>query len=109
MLIALIKILFPAVFFFYNNGVEKLILLFLPPPQELRGQLDSALKEVEEMRDARERQKEMVEAIVKQRDMYRTLLAQSTPLPMESPQVRILSLCMYEILLNTSRTCTRYY
>ena len=29
----------------------------------------------------------MVEAIVKQRDMYRVLLAQSTPLP-DPPQVR---------------------
>lgn len=46
------------------------------------------MKEVEDLRDGRERQKEMVEAIVQQRDMYRTLLAQSTPLPQESPQVR---------------------
>ena len=66
-------------------------------PQELRGQLDSALTEVEELRDARERQKEMVEAIVKQRDMYRTLLAQSTPLPTESPQVRILLVHLWNI------------
>ena len=42
------------------------------------------MKEVDDLREARERQKEMVSAIVKQRDMYRTLLAQSTPLPGET-------------------------
>lgn len=36
------------------------------------------------MKESMERQKEMVQAIVIQRDMYRTLLAQSTPLPGES-------------------------
>ena len=49
--------------------------------QELQGQLHSAMREVDDLREARERQKEMVSAVVKQRDMYRTLLAQSTPLP----------------------------
>ena len=39
------------------------------------------MKEVDDLRETRERQKEMVSAVVKQRDMYRTLLAQSTPLP----------------------------
>ena len=57
--------------------------------QDLRGQLESALGEVEDLREARERQKEMVEAIVKQRDMYRTLLAQATPLPLESSTPRV--------------------
>ena len=56
--------------------------------QDLRSQLDAALQEMDDLRERRERQKEMVEAIVKQRDMYRTLLAQATPLPQESPQVR---------------------
>ena len=46
------------------------------------------MREMDDLRERRERQKEMVEAIVKQRDMYRTLLAQATPLPQESPQVR---------------------
>ena len=50
--------------------------------------MDTALREMDDLRERRERQKEMVEAIVKQRDMYRTLLAQATPLPQESPQVR---------------------
>ena len=58
------------------------------PLQDLRLQLQVALGEVEDLREGRERQKEMVEAIVQQRDMYRTLLAQATPLPQESPQVR---------------------
>lgn len=38
------------------------------------------------MKESTDRQKEMVQAIINQRDMYRTLLAQSTPLPGESPQ-----------------------
>lgn len=49
--------------------------------QELHLELESALKEVENLKESRERQKEMVQAIVNQRDMYRTLLAQATPLP----------------------------
>ena len=43
--------------------------------------MDTALQEIEELHKARDRQKEMVQAIVNQRDMYRSLLAQSTPLP----------------------------
>ena len=70
----------------------RVVLLFilvdcsLLPPQELQVQLQTALKEVDNLREARERQKEMVFAVVKQRDMYRTLLAQSTPLPAETTQ-----------------------
>lgn len=45
------------------------------------------MRQVEELREARERQKGMVEAIVSQRDMYRTLLAQATPLPAKSSTV----------------------
>ena len=44
-------------------------------------ELQSALQEVERLKDFREKQKDMVQAIVNQRDMYRTLLAQATPLP----------------------------
>jgi nucleoprotein TPR len=43
--------------------------------------LESAQREVENLKESRERQREMVQAIVNQRDMYRTLLAQATPLP----------------------------
>lgn len=43
--------------------------------------MESAQKEVENLKESRERQREMVQAIVNQRDMYRTLLAQATPLP----------------------------
>ena len=53
--------------------------------QELRSQLDASLREIDELHKARDRQKEMVQAIVNQRDMYRTLLAQNTPLPGDSP------------------------
>lgn len=52
--------------------------------QELRDELESAQREVENLKESRERQREMVQAIVNQRDMYRTLLAQATPLPGDS-------------------------
>jgi len=57
---------------------------------------------MDDLRERRERQKEMVEAIVKQRDMYRTLLAQATPLPQESPQVKTDNMvpCNYFSLYN---------
>ncbi|XP_038056577.1 nucleoprotein TPR-like [Patiria miniata] len=50
----------------------------------LKQQLDAASQDIQEMREARARQTEMVEAIVRQRDMYRVLLQQSgtTPPPM---------------------------
>ena len=66
-------------------------LLLCCQSQELRGQLDAALREIEDLHKARDRQKEMVQAIVNQRDMYRTLLAQNTPLPGDSPRARRLS------------------
>lgn len=47
--------------------------------------MDASLREIDELHKARDRQKEMVQAIVNQRDMYRTLLAQNTPLPGDSP------------------------
>lgn len=49
--------------------------------QELRDHLEAAQLEVENLKESRERQREMVQAVVNQRDMYRTLLAQTTPLP----------------------------
>ncbi|BFY99561.1 hypothetical protein BsWGS_02600 [Bradybaena similaris] len=42
--------------------------------RELKEQLDAVLLEVEHLKDARSRQAEMVEAIIRQRDMYRVLL-----------------------------------
>lgn len=53
--------------------------------------MDTALREIEDLHKARDRQKEMVQAIVNQRDMYRTLLAQNTPLPGDSPRAKRLS------------------
>ena len=50
--------------------------------------MDASLCEIDELHKARDRQKEMVQAIVNQRDMYRTLLAQNTPLPGDSPSSR---------------------
>ena len=56
--------------------------------QQLQQQLDTAMEELLLLKEGRERQKEQVEAIVQQRDMYRLLLAQSTPLPADTSQVQ---------------------
>lgn len=73
-------------------------------PQELRTQLESALHEVEQLHEARERQREMVESIVKQRDMYRTLLAQATPLPPDkSPRAKVQYLYACVVLAGDSK------
>ena len=42
---------------------------------ELQSKLENALKELSSMKEARDRQAYMVEAIVKQRDQYKMLLA----------------------------------
>ena len=54
----------------------------------LKEQLKEAMDELGHLREARERQKEMVKAIVNQRDMYQRLLAQATPLPTAGDEVR---------------------
>ena len=54
---------------------------FLSRTSELRQQLESALQDVDQMRTARSRQAEMVESIVRQRDMYRVLLEQAGSAP----------------------------
>ncbi|XP_015725346.1 nucleoprotein TPR isoform X2 [Coturnix japonica] len=45
---------------------------------ELRSQLDEALHELEKLRESRHHQLQLVESIVRQRDMFRILLAQTT-------------------------------
>ncbi|XP_022089783.1 nucleoprotein TPR-like isoform X2 [Acanthaster planci] len=57
----------------------------------LRQELDSALQDIQEMREARARQTEMVEAIVRQRDMYRVLLQQSGTTPPPISLVKLTS------------------
>ena len=44
---------------------------------ELRAKLDSAADQIKDLKDAQLRQIEMVEAVARQRDMYRVLLAQA--------------------------------
>ncbi|XP_064604367.1 nucleoprotein TPR-like [Liolophura sinensis] len=48
---------------------------------ELQEQLDGCISELEELRNARNRQMEMAESIIRQRDMYRVLLGQTGQLP----------------------------
>ncbi|XP_039411548.1 nucleoprotein TPR isoform X2 [Corvus cornix cornix] len=45
---------------------------------ELQSQLDEALSELQQLRESRQRQLQLVESIVRQRDMYRILLTQTT-------------------------------
>ncbi|XP_054976552.1 nucleoprotein TPR isoform X2 [Sorex araneus] len=45
---------------------------------ELQLQLESALSELEQLRESRQHQRQLVESIVRQRDMYRILLSQTT-------------------------------
>ena len=56
---------------------------------ELRQELDTAMRQVEEMRAARERQQLMVENIIQQRDMYKSMAsgpaAATTPVAMVKP------------------------
>ncbi len=54
-----------------------------PLTQELNTQLEISLREIENLKDSRDKQKEIIQAIVNQKEMYRTLLAQATPLPDE--------------------------
>lgn len=55
--------------------------LILYKLQELRDQLQLYEEEVSMLKDSMEKQKELTRSIINQRDMYRTLLAQATPLP----------------------------
>uniref|UniRef100_A0A8D2J5L1 Nucleoprotein TPR n=1 Tax=Varanus komodoensis TaxID=61221 RepID=A0A8D2J5L1_VARKO len=54
---------------------------------ELQSQLNEAISELEKLRESRHHQMQLVDSIVRQRDMYRILLAQTTgvaiPLPEE--------------------------
>ncbi|CAH3021550.1 unnamed protein product [Porites evermanni] len=57
----------------------------------LQKQLDVSLKELDGLKEARERQMQMVEAVVRQRDMYRVLLANSgqTPIPTSDVDISV--------------------
>ncbi|XP_014791097.1 nucleoprotein TPR isoform X3 [Octopus bimaculoides] len=46
--------------------------------QELKQSLDNAMEELEELKTSRTRQEELVESIIRQRDMYRVLYQEST-------------------------------
>lgn len=45
---------------------------------ELQLKLESALTELEQLRESRQHQMHLVDSIVRQRDMYRILLSQTT-------------------------------
>ncbi|MBN3289713.1 TPR protein, partial [Polypterus senegalus] len=54
---------------------------------ELQADLDKALSELEQLKDSRNHQMQLVESIVRQRDMYRILLAQTTGVSFPTPGV----------------------
>ncbi|XP_066478881.1 nucleoprotein TPR isoform X2 [Tiliqua scincoides] len=56
---------------------------------ELQSQLDEAIVELEKLREARHHQMQLVDSIVRQRDMYRILLAQTTgvAIPLQTPSI----------------------
>ncbi|XP_062990920.1 nucleoprotein TPR isoform X2 [Elgaria multicarinata webbii] len=56
---------------------------------ELQGQLGEAITELEKLRESRHHQMQLVDSIVRQRDMYRILLAQTTGvnIPLQVPSI----------------------
>ncbi|XP_077188778.1 nucleoprotein TPR isoform X2 [Paroedura picta] len=56
---------------------------------ELQRQLDEAINELEKLRESRQHQMQLVDSIVRQRDMYRILLAQTTgvTIPLQAPGI----------------------
>ncbi|XP_015270736.1 PREDICTED: nucleoprotein TPR isoform X2 [Gekko japonicus] len=54
---------------------------------ELQSQLGEAINELEKLRESRQHQMQLVDSIVRQRDMYRILLAQTTgvAIPLQAP------------------------
>ncbi|XP_054835296.1 nucleoprotein TPR isoform X2 [Eublepharis macularius] len=56
---------------------------------ELQSQLDEAITELEKLRESRQHQMQLVDSIVRQRDMYRILLAQTTgvAIPLQVPSI----------------------
>ncbi|XP_063154494.1 nucleoprotein TPR [Candoia aspera] len=56
---------------------------------ELQNQLGEAITELEKLRESRHHQMQLVDSIVRQRDMYRILLAQTTgvAIPLQAPSI----------------------
>ncbi|XP_064416030.1 translocated promoter region b, nuclear basket protein isoform X2 [Latimeria chalumnae] len=56
---------------------------------ELQSELENAVTEIERLREARNNQMQLVESIVRQRDMYRILLAQTTGMAIPTQEVSV--------------------
>lgn len=54
------------------------VVVFFCRITELKLKLESALTELEQLRGTRQHQTQLVDSIVRQRDMYRILLSQTT-------------------------------
>ena len=62
---------------------------------ELEASVNKLQKEVEQLREQRNQQKQLADSSARQRDMYKALLMQSTGFSLPSKgDVRILVLCM---------------
>ncbi|XP_027757763.1 nucleoprotein TPR isoform X2 [Empidonax traillii] len=63
---------------------------------ELQSQLDEALAELHQLRESRQHQLQLVESIIRQRDMFRILLTQTTGaiIPLQAPGVLPEEICL---------------
>ncbi|XP_066117446.1 nucleoprotein TPR isoform X1 [Saccopteryx bilineata] len=73
---------------------------------ELQLKLESALTELEQLRESRQHQKQLVDSIVRQRDMYRILLSQTTGvvIPLQASSLDDISLMSTPKRSSTSQT-----
>uniref|UniRef100_A0A4W2GYU5 Nucleoprotein TPR n=1 Tax=Bos indicus x Bos taurus TaxID=30522 RepID=A0A4W2GYU5_BOBOX len=75
---------------------------------ELQVKLENALTELEQLRDSRQHQMQLVDSIVRQRDMYRILLSQTTgvAIPLQASSLDDISLVSTPKRSSTSQTAS---
>lgn len=61
-----------------SSSLGKLYFVILPSVSELEASVDKLQKEVEQLREQRNQQKQLADSSARQRDMYKALLTQST-------------------------------
>ncbi|KAF4018662.1 hypothetical protein G4228_010105 [Cervus hanglu yarkandensis] len=75
---------------------------------ELQAKLENALTELEQLRESRQHQMQLVDSIVRQRDMYRILLSQTTgvAIPLQASSLDDISLVSTPKRSSTSQTAS---
>lgn len=73
---------------------------------ELQNKLENSLRELEQLRESRQHQMQLVDSIVRQRDMYRILLSQTTgmAIPLQASSLDDISLVSTPKRSSTSQT-----